>query len=224
MMDAYDLEDYFQMLKHCGVPKAYRLWTTGPSAPITDPRIPLTRDEHNCNLGSLIDKHADAKVVDWLLVSGPVGRGKTTWVTAAFNDWAHKRLRRYKEGGPGHRNPPVWVSEAAMFANADRSSVKNYTGRSTYMHQLVGAPLLVVDDLAGSRKSPTEWQAGAIRHLVAERHANLRPTFMTTNLKTWDELEKHYGDHIVSRMIERTRGIITLGGPDRRLRSGATNE
>ncbi len=213
-MDVFEVDDYMQTLKQCGVPKAYRLWTAGMAASVVDPRIPLTRDEHNCNLGAIIDKRDD---FDWLMVTGPVGRGKTTWLTAAFNDWLQKRVRRYKEGGPGHRNPPIWVTEAAMFANAERSGASNYSGRAVYMDRLVSTPLLMLDDLAGSRKKPTEWQASAIRHLVAQRHANLRPTLMTTNLGTWEELEDHYGDHIVSRMIERTRGLVTLEGPDRRL-------
>jgi len=50
-----------------------------------------------------------------------------------------------------------------------------------------------------------------------ERYANMRPTILTTNLATWDELAQRYGDHIVSRMIERAKYMTVLKGRDRRM-------
>jgi DNA replication protein DnaC len=52
---------------------------------------------------------------------------------------------------------------------------------------------------------------------MQERHAHDRPTFMNTNIVSWEQLERMYGDHIVSRMIEMTEGMMVLKGPDRRL-------
>ena len=40
---------------------------------------------------------------------------------------------------------------------------------------------------------------------------------ITTNIETWDEVEKRYGDHIVSRLIEACGVMFRMDGPDRRL-------
>ena len=217
-MDAYDLEDFMTILKRSGVPKGYRLWTAGSVSSPVDVRIELGRDEHNCVLGSVIDARlAGDKHTGWLLVSGKVGRGKTTWITAAFNDYCKRRLRRFREGGPGENNLPIWITEAGLFTNADRSAAGGYSGRASYIDRIAKAPLLVLDDLGGSRRKPTESQSSMIRFIMQERHAHDRPTFMSTNIDSWEQLERMYGDHIVSRMIEQTEGMMVLKGPDRRL-------
>ncbi len=217
-MDAYDLEDYMSILKRSGVPKAYRLWTTHSSDSPVDVRISVGRDEHNCKLGAAADKWLHWTFPpNWLLVSGKVGRGKTTWLTAMFNDYCSSRLRRYKEGGPGENRLPIWMTEADLFINADRSAAGGYSGRASYIDRVARCPLLVLDDLGGSRRNPTESQVSMIRYIVQNRHANQKPTLMNTNIASWDSLEKVYGDHIVSRLIEQTEGMMVLDGPDRRL-------
>ena len=217
-MDLYDLEDLMTILKRSGVPKAYRLWTRSEVSSPADVRKALLRDEHNCNLASVIDARlAGDRHTGWLLVSGEVGRGKTTWTTAAFNDYCARRTRHYREGGPGENRLPIWLTEAGLFINADRSASGGYSGRASYIDKVANAPLLLLDDLGGSRRKPTESQLSMIRFIMQERHAHDRPTFMNTNIVSWEQLERMYGDHIVSRMIEMTEGMMVLKGPDRRL-------
>lgn len=217
-MDLHDLQDLMSILKRSGVPKSYRLLTSRPVTNPVDVRTELMRDEHNCNLAAVIDSRlAGDRHVGWLLVSGEVGRGKTSWTTAAFNDYCNRRVRRFREGGPGENRPPIWITEAGLFINADRSAAGGYSGRAAYIDKVASAPLLLLDDLGGSRRKPTESQLSMIRFIMQERHAHDRPTFMNTNIVSWDDLERMYGDHIVSRMIEQTEGMMVLKGPDRRL-------
>jgi DNA replication protein DnaC len=217
-MDHFDLEDYMTILKRSGVPKSYRLWTTSATASPVDPRIEMTVDEHNCKLAAAASKWLSWTFPpEWILVSGKVGRGKTTWVTGVFNDYCASRIRRYREGGPGENSLPIWMTEADLFMNADRSAAGGYSGRAVYIDRVTRSPLLVLDDLGGSRRKPTESQVSMIRYIVQNRHAHNRPTLMTSNIESWDQMERVYGDHIVSRLIESTEGMVILEGPDRRL-------
>ena len=74
--------------------------------------------------------------------------------------------------------------------------------------------MLLLDDLGGSRRALTEWQGGAIRHLFDHRHKHNLPTFLTTNLTHWAPLAERYGDHVVSRMIDRCGNMTILTGTD----------
>lgn len=213
-MNRFDLNVYFDALAEAGVPKGFRTWTLGEHSDPTDPRVSVTKDHHNLKL---ITDLADVSGANWFLLSGEVGRGKTTMATAAFNDWASRRAHRYDRIGAQRPRLPLWITESNMFAGADMAGAKSHSGRAVFMERFVLAPLLVLDDLAGSRREPTTWQGGAIRNLIAERHANERATIFTTNIKSWEALEKLYGDHIVSRMIERCSSMTTVEGPDRRL-------
>jgi DNA replication protein DnaC len=56
-----------------------------------------------------------------------------------------------------------------------------------------------------------------MRDLLSERHANLRTTIITTNLMSWEDIEKRYGNHIVSRLIEACGVMVKMEGPDRRI-------
>lgn len=209
------------ILREVGVPRSLRLWTTQPDTGITDPRVPIVRDENNAGIASRLDTATKER---WFMLSGAVGRGKTTLVTAAFNDWVAARINRFKDSGSKPpRRRPAWITESGIFHSAAHSGNIGVGGREIYLRHLSLTPLLVVDDLGGGRRNLTEWQGAAMRHLIAERHAELRPTLFTTNLKSWDEIERRYGDHIASRMIEAAQDMIIMGGPDRRLRGGKLN-
>ena len=99
---------------------------------------------------------------------------------------------------------------------ASVAGAAGYHGRAAYVGRLALAPVLVLDDLAGGRTELTKWGAGAVRDIIDERYANSRPTIFTTNLDAWELLERRYGDHIVSRMIQRAKWMTLLQGHDRR--------
>ena len=210
-LDIVEVDRHFEMLKTAGVPKAYRLWSLGGHN-AADPRVQITRDEENKPAQQACDR---ATPESWVVLAGTVGTGKTTFATATFNDMVARRVKRSLNFGT--KRPPKWVTEARFLRMASVSGAAGYHGRAAYVGSMITCPILVFDDLGGQRTPLTNWGAGAIRDIFDERYSNERPTILTTNLDTWDDLEKRYGDHIVSRMIERAKYMTVLNGRDRRL-------
>jgi len=210
-LDIHQIDAHFELLKDAGVPKAYRLWTLGDSS-IADPREPVIRDSENLAAQQVCDAHTSE---GWLVLAGDVGTGKTTFATATFNDMVAKRVRRNTQYGS--KRPPKWLTEAKFLRGAGLAGSAGYHGRAAFVGTMAICPILVFDDLGGQRVPLTNWGAGAIRDIMDERYANMRPTILTTNLATWDELAQRYGDHIVSRMIERAKYMTVLKGRDRRM-------
>tara|TARA_R110002110_G_scaffold206165_2_gene418363 strand:- start:4 stop:645 length:642 start_codon:yes stop_codon:yes gene_type:complete len=210
-LDIHQLDLYFDLLKTSGVPKAYRLWSLVESPP-HDPRVPVVRDTENMPAQGACDKVTPES---WLVLGGSVGTGKTTFATATFNDMVASRVARSNSFGTVR--PPKWMTEARFLRMASIAGAAGYHGRAAYVGSLITAPILVLDDLAGQRTELTKWGAGAVRDIIDERYSNERPTIFTTNLDTWEALAKRYGDHIISRMIERAKFMTLLQGKDRRI-------
>lgn len=145
----------------------------------------------------------------WLVASGGVGTGKTTWLTATLLD----ALRR---------NPKLkglWTSEQRLYRKAQLHGEARHSGRERVVQEAIDADLLMLDDLGAARRELTEWQGGAMRDLLMERHLEGRATLVSTNL-TVEAIEQRYGDHVASRMIEASGGLLNLGGADRRRHRG----
>ena len=64
------------------------------------------------------------------------------------------------------------------------------------------APLVLIDDLGGER----DHVHSALPDVLVERHAESRPTWVTTGL-TREQLVKRYGQGIVARVFERATMI-----------------
>jgi DNA replication protein DnaC len=71
-------------------------------------------------------------------------------------------------------------------------------------------PLLVLDDLGSERV--TDWVREQIFLIINSRYEEMLPTVVTTN-DTLEELEKHVGQRIISRLMETCQGLI-LDGED----------
>lgn len=145
----------------------------------------------------------------WLVASGGVGTGKTTWLTARLLDSLREDPRRRA----------LWTSEQRLYRKAQLHGERRHSGRERVVQEAIDAGVLMLDDLGAARRDLTEWQGGAIRDLLTERHLEGRPTLISTNLSI-EAIEKQYGDHVASRIHEATGGVIDLGGADRRKRSG----
>ena len=210
VMDTIELDNYFELMKKAGVPKAYRLWSLKGHAGY-DPRTEVARDKDNMVAQDICD---NVKPKGWVILAGPVGTGKTTFATATFGDALARRLS--KNSHFGERISPVWTTESRFLRMAHVSGTAGHHARLAYVGRLAIAPILVLDDLGGSRVDLSKWAVSAVRDIIDERYANERPTYFTTNLARWEELDSRYGDHIVSRMIERTGGMGVLEGRDRR--------
>lgn len=72
-------------------------------------------------------------------------------------------------------------------------------------------PFLILDDLGADRA--TEWAIETLYLIIDGRDANLKPTFITTNLSI-PEIEKLYGARIASRIAGME--IIKIDMPDYR--------
>lgn len=220
-MDADSMMHVTDRLKSAGVPVNARLWTTSRAVELWDPRTPLQRDKWNAAAADKMDAEHLAFTKNklshnkWVMLCGKVGRGKTAWATGHFSDIVAERINRNEHWGS--KRSPIWITEAALFRKAEARSHDGYHGRSVYLNGLITCPILLLDDLGGNRRTLTNWQGGAMRDLLSERHANLRTTIITTNIETWDEVEKRYGDHIVSRLIEACGVMVRIDGPDRRI-------
>ena len=166
----------------------------------------LAVDERNQHM---VQALAEWRPPDWMVVFGPVGTGKTTWLTALFNslveqgaDWT---------GG-------IWTTEAELFESCDIAhAAEGYTGRQKALRRFIGCPILLLDDAGAGRAKLTEWQLSSMRHLFDVRHSNGLPTFITTNLEGPAKFAAKYGDHVISRVLQASRRFLYLGGSDRRV-------
>ena len=206
-------------LTKAGVPEMFQCWTTGTTPINRSDREPLLVDEENYRARMACSRYPKQNL--WLIFGGDVGVGKTTWASALFCDMVDQHEMEAGASLNGHRHTGLrgmWMSEADMFMTCDQEHhEKGYNARTDYLSRVCRTPLLLLDDLGGSRRSLTEWQGGAMRHLFDYRHKYQLPTFLTTNIGNWDLLAKRYGDHVVSRMIDRCKSMTILTGADRRL-------
>ena len=209
-LDIHQIDRHFDVLKDAGVPRPYRLWSLKDHTNF-DPRQTVLRDAENQPAQDVCDGFDEDS---WIVLAGSVGTGKPTFATAAFNDMVANRVKR--SNNFPKRAAPVWITEARFMRMASVAGAAGYHGRAAYVGRLALAPVLVLDDLAGGRTELTKWGAGAVRDIIDERYANSRPTIFTTNLDAWELLERRYGDHIVSRMIQRAKWMTLLQGHDRR--------
>lgn len=150
----------------------------------------------------------------WLLAVGPVGTGKTSWLTSLFIE------QLYNES---LFSGALWTTEASMFERADIAHQHHgYTARQNVVAPYITAPMLMIDDLGASRRQLTEWQGSAMRNLFDVRYSNGLPVFITTNLSVKDLINR-YGDHIHSRIISASGGALFVPGRDRRINGPKAN-
>ena len=215
---AFYVDTLIERYRKVGIPDEHQEWSLGWEPDIkygqrehvgipTEFRDVLIVDKHNQHVYKACLKH---KRQSWVIFSGPVGTGKTTFVSALMMDMIECDRQKYIK--------PIWTTESALFRNCDIAGAKDYAERVKVLDKHIRSGLLVIDDLGASRRPLTDWQGGAMRDLFDARHSRKLPTLLTTNIKTWEELAKRYGEHVVSRIHERCGTMNILGGPDRRLR------
>jgi len=203
----------------CGVPEMFQCWTSGTTSTNRTSRNPLLVDEHN-----YMARGASARFpkAPWIMFSGTVGVGKTTWASALFCDTVDSAELMPGNGQIlGRRTTgmnAMWMSEADLFMKCDQEHHRDgYNARTAYLSKVCKSPLLMLDDLGGSRRNLTEWQGGALRHLFDHRHKYRLPTLLTSNLMHWKLFADRYGEHVVSRMIDLCGSMTVLSGDDRRM-------
>jgi DNA replication protein DnaC len=129
--------------------------------------------------------------------------------------WRHDRVCLMGASRGGKTSLAVamlrrWVSHTkrpAAFVHAYRLGVARILhpaghGEPELVEFAMRAPLVLIDDLGGER----DRALSALPDILVERHAENRPTWVTTGL-TREQLVKRYGQGIVARVFERATMI-----------------
>jgi DNA replication protein DnaC len=152
--------------------------------------------------------HATADLDDAgdLLLTGPVGTGKTYQ--------AYGALRLIAESGP-RRYELITTTAPDLYGRLRPGGSDR--GTEDELRRLCRVPLLLIDDLGAAKYS--EWVEEVTFRLFNERYNEGRPTVFTTNLPprnpTGADLADRLGDRVVSRLTETTT-IVPIIGSDRR--------
>jgi DNA replication protein DnaC len=133
-----------------------------------------------------------------LVLTGPVGVGKTWTAAAAANGYLE-------------RKPLRWFSVARMLAQY-RAGFKN-PARDEVNSVLLNPRLaLVMDDI--DKVNPTDFTRDILFQAIDERVNNDTALLVTTNMR-YNELEKTYGEPIASRLAGYGKAA-RIDGEDRR--------
>jgi DNA replication protein DnaC len=149
--------------------------------------------------------------VSGLVLSGPVGVGKTTLAASAFCQ------RMWIDGGRGSwRSLPTLMAHLnAGFGTAEQEeAIKVIDGRG----------MLALDDLDKSR--PNELAAERVFAAIDNTITNQHPLLVTTNA-TLPQLAAHWPPEWGKPIVSRLKGycqVVVLEGRDRRLGGPQTNE
>ncbi len=142
-----------------------------------------------------------------LLLTGPVGVGKSTLAAAAVN-------ARIESTG----RAAYWLTAPEMFAAL--GSGFESPSRDRALTTLQSGRALMLDDIDKGR--PTAYGAEMVYLAVDQRVVRQAPLLVTTNLDLdglRDRWPEEYGEAIVSRLIGHCN-LITIDGSDRRIPTG----
>ena len=135
-----------------------------------------------------------------LLITGPVGTGKTTLLIATLRAAIERTLAR------GRFWPAVELLDGLRPTDGGGSRWR--------LEDVAAEPLLAIDDLGVGRV--TDFVVEVWERLVDARYRDALPLLVTTNL-TRRELADAVGSRVASRLAEMCQPIV-LTGPDLRLR------
>jgi DNA replication protein DnaC len=149
---------------------------------------------------------ADIRDAGFLVLTGPVGTGKT--------HQAYGALRRIAEAGPT-RFEMVAITAPDMYGLLRPGGSEK--GSEHELRRLCHIPLLLLDDLGTEKLS--EWTEEATYRLVNERYNACLPLLITTNLLVRSSAERdlvsRLGERLASRLSQDAT-VIHLDGPDMR--------
>jgi hypothetical protein len=125
---------------------------------------------------------------------GPPGAGKTSLAAAMFRS-AIERTKR-----------PRWYRWTSGHALAKARASAALGDEAPLVQQALEADLLVIDELGGEQ----ERHATAVAEVIYERHAENRPTWVTTGVSP-KVIADRYGGGIARRVFEGAE-VFRLGG------------
>lgn len=147
-----------------------------------------------------------------LFLTGSIGVGKTHTAWAAARTWLAAAVDATDRGTP----VVTWWRSTALF-DALRPEGDHPRAVAT---DCQAADLLVLDDIAAARVSPSGWTQERLYELFDERYTQQRPVLITSDVLPID-LGPVVGPRVSSRLAEMCAGgVHRMRGEDRR-RGGA---
>jgi DNA replication protein DnaC len=134
----------------------------------------------------------------WLVLSGPVGTGKSHLSCA---------MLKRTQFGKRYRSIDIVKGVQSSYENGDSSVFDNAMNQK----------FLVIDDLGSEKvnEKNINWVRQLFYDIIDHRWSNNLPTMITTNL-TMSELEQRYGERFMSRLTSDT-DVLFLEGKDMRI-------
>lgn len=155
-----------------------------------------------------------------LFLTGPIGVGKTHTSWTAARAWLAACFAPsscFTGKGAFRGNPVIEVWRSTALFDALRPDAENPRAVAERAQECA---LLIIDDLAAARVSPSGWTQERLYELFDERYLNNRPVLITCDVLP-NQITDIVGERVASRLAEMcTGGIHLMQGPDRR-RGGA---
>ena len=144
-------------------------------------------------------QHWSQQPAGWIILTGPSGTGKTHLAISAAN-------RQPNPAGS------VFISAIEFISMLREASSPNHQPTiAEISHEVMNAPLLVIDDYGAERN--TEFATEHFTRVLNHRYDHRIPTIITTNVET-EQLQR-LRPHLHSRMQDRALITqITLNAPD----------
>jgi DNA replication protein DnaC len=155
-------------------------------------------------------------------IAGDTGGGKSMCLASMLRGmtvaWAQANLLR--TGAVPH-HPFRWV-DWPSFTHWLKAHAIDGQGEERVM-ELMELPLVVLDDIGRERIKgdyTQDWSASQLDRIVSHRYRHVLPILYTLNLDE-EELGRHYGGAMVSRLLGEYPLVHVPGLPDLRIRGGA---